>query len=238
MIPLRDTIPCQYPPLMTWAIIAVNVLVFVAELLLPADSLEAFFYHFGLVPARFTHPDWAASAGLPLGNYWPFLTSMFLHGGWLHIIGNMWAFWIFGDNIEDRMGPFRFLLFYVLCGIAAGIVHVWTNPDSTVPTVGASGAIAGVLGAYFILYPRAEVVTLLPIPFLPLFFNLPAFVYLLGWFLIQFLSGVGALAEPEQVGGVAYWAHVGGFVTGVALQWPLIHLGGERPRHEEEEVDY
>ena len=110
---------------------------------------------FGIVPARFTHPEWALSGGFPLHGYWPFLTSMFLHGGWLHIIGNMWTLWIFGDNVEDRMGPVRFVIFYLVCGLAAGIVHCFTNPDSTIPTVGASGAIAGVMGVYFFLFPNA-----------------------------------------------------------------------------------
>ena len=145
MFPLRDTVPTRYPPLMTWTLIAANVLVFAWELMLPPEVREAFFYDFGIVPARFIHPAWAQWAGLSADNYWPFLTHMFLHGGWLHIISNMWTLWIFGDNVEDRMGSVRFAIFYLLCGLAAGIVHLLTNPDSTVPTVAPAGAIAGVL---------------------------------------------------------------------------------------------
>src|SRR5213594_2230380 len=142
MIPIRDTIPRQHFPFAVWALVAVNVYLFIRELALPPGSTEQFIYLFGLVPARFTHPDWAASVGFP-HTYWPFLTTMFLHGGWLHIIGNMWVLWIFGDNVEDRMGPARFTIFYLLSGLAAGYVHCLTNADSTIPTVGASGAIAG-----------------------------------------------------------------------------------------------
>src|SRR5713101_8757255 len=178
MLPIRDTVPTRSPPIATRLLVLINALVFLFELTLSPPELEGLFHVFGIVPARFTHPDWAVSAGLPLNGYWPFLTSMFLHGGWLHIIGNMWALWIFGDNVEDRMGPLRVATFYVLCGIVAGITHALTNPQSTVPSVGASGAIAGVMGAYFVLYPRARVIVLVPILFLPFFLELPAFLYL------------------------------------------------------------
>jgi membrane associated rhomboid family serine protease len=180
-------------------------------------DLERLFYVLGIVPARYTHPQWAEWVGLRVDDYWPFLTSMFLHGGWAHIIGNMWALWIFGDNVEDRMGPWRFALFYLLCGLVAGVVHWFTNPNSVVPTVGASGAIAGVLGAYFVLFPRARVVVLFPILFYPLFFELPAVTYLLVWALSQVFAGTVALAGPGHVGGVAWWAHVGGFTAGLVL---------------------
>jgi membrane associated rhomboid family serine protease len=142
---------------------------------------------------------------------------MFLHGGWMHIIGNMWTLWIFGDNVEDRMGPLRFVLFYLLCGLAAGVTHWLTNPDSTIPTVGASGAIAGVLGAYFFLYPHARIIAMVPIFFWPFFFELPAITYLGFWILSQIFSGTLSLALPKDVGGVAWWAHVGGFIAGAAL---------------------
>ena len=142
---------------------------------------------------------------------------MFLHGGWAHIIGNMWTLWIFGDNVEDRMGPFRFTVFYLLCGLVAGVVHYFTNADSDVPTVGASGAIAGVLGAYFVLFPRSQIVVMVPIFFYPLFFEVPAVTYLLFWALSQVFSGTLALAGPVEVGGVAWWAHVGGFSAGLLL---------------------
>lgn len=202
---------------MTWTLIGANVFVFLIEISLPAHQLEAVFYWFGLVPARYTHPEWARYVGLPLDTYWPFLTNMFLHGSFAHLLGNMWTLWIFGDNVEDRMGPVRFLIFYLLCGVAAGVVHSLVNPASTVPAVGASGAISGVLGAYFLLFPRSHIIMLFPVFFLPYFFTLPASVYLLFWFLAQFFSGTVALFGPENVGGIAWWAHVGGFAAGVVL---------------------
>jgi membrane associated rhomboid family serine protease len=174
MIPIRDTIPSRNLPVVTWFLIIANSAVFLFELSLPPDVLERVFHLFGLVPARYTHPQWAVVIGFPVDDYWPFLTSMFLHGGWMHIISNMWTLWIFGDNVEDRMGSLRFLIFYLLCGFAAGLVHWFTHPWSTLPTVGASGAIAGVMGAYFFLFPFARVVVLLPILFFPFFFEVPA----------------------------------------------------------------
>ncbi len=214
MIPIRDTVPRQHFPFAVLALIAINVLVFFRELALPEDFAEQFIYLFGLVPARYAHPVWAAEAGFP-HTYFPFLSTMFLHGGWLHIIGNMWVLWIFGDNVEDRMGPVRFLVFYLLCGLSAGVVHVVTNPASTVPAVGASGAIAGVMAAYFVLFPHARIVALFPIFFYPLFFTVPAFFYLGFWFLTQFFSGTLAIATPREVGGIAWWAHIGGFASGI-----------------------
>ncbi len=151
-----------------------------------------------------------------------YLTANFLHGGWLHIIGNMWALWIFGDNVEDRMGHVRFAVFYLLCGIAAGMVHLFTNPHSTIPTVGASGAIAGVMGAYFILFPRSRVIVLVPILIFPFFFEVPAVFYIGFWAFMQVFSGTLSLADARAVGGVAWWAHVGGFITGMVLRFFFI----------------
>jgi membrane associated rhomboid family serine protease len=225
MIPIQDTIHSRNPPLAVYALIGLNVLVFAFELTLPHGDLDELFYILGIVPARYTHPQWAEQVGFPIDNYWPFLTSMFLHGGWAHIIGNMWTLWIFGDNIEDRMGPLRFTLFYLICGLIAGVVHWFTNPHSIIPTVGASGAIAGILGAYLVLYPRARIVVLIPIFFYPLFFEVPAVTYLLFWALSQLYSGALALAGPAEVGGVAWWAHVGGFTAGL-----LLHPLFVRPR--------
>ena len=219
MIPIRDTIPSKSTPVGTSIIILANSLVFIFELMLPDPVLEAFFYYFGIVPARYSHPEWAAWVGLPLDDYWPFVTSMFLHGGWIHIIGNMWTLWIFGDNVEERMGTMRFLVFYFVCGLAAALVHFFTNLNSTLPTVGASGAIAGVMGAYFLLFPNARVITLIPLFFLPLFVEIPAITYLGFWILSQIFSGTLSLGLPEDVGGVAFWAHVGGFVAGAVLCW-------------------
>jgi membrane associated rhomboid family serine protease len=225
VIPIRDTVPRRNPPIAVWILILTNGVVFLFELTMPRGVLEQFFYLFGIVPARYSHPDWATWAGLPIDDYWPFLTSMFLHGGWLHIIGNMWALWIFGDNVEDRMGPVRFGIFYILCGLAAGVVHQITNSDSTLPTVGASGAIAGVTGAYFVLFPRARVIVLLPVFFFPFFFEIPAMFYLGFWALSQLLSGTLSLASPGDVGGIAWWAHVGGFLTGIVLQFFFVRGG-------------
>jgi membrane associated rhomboid family serine protease len=230
LIPIRDTIPRRSTPLVTWALIAVNVAVFLYELSLNPKELELFFYLFGLVPARYAHPEWARWVGFPIDDYWPFLTSMFLHGGWAHIIGNMWSLWIFGDNVEDKMGRLRFLLFYLLTGLAAGLIHWFTNANSTVPTVGASGAIAGVLGAYFVLFPRARIIALFPIFFFPFFFEVPAVVYLLFWFLSQLVGGALAGIGPDNVGGVAWWAHVGGFASGVLLHRLFLPSRESAPR--------
>ena len=225
MIPVQDTVPSLNPPLAVYALVGLNVLAFAFELSLGHEDLERLFYLFGIVPARYTHPWWAVYVGFPADDYWPFLTSMFLHGGWAHIVGNMWSLWIFGDNVEDRMGPVRFLVFYLVCGLVAGYVHWITNPNSTLPTVGASGAIAGVMGAYFVMFPRAQVVAMVPILFYPLFFEVPAVTYLLFWAWSQVYSGTLALAGPGDVGGVAWWAHVGGFAAGL-----LLHPFFVRPR--------
>ncbi len=237
MFPIRDTIPSHAPPLMTWAIIGANTAVFLFELSLSPQQLEAVFYWFGLVPARYSHPEWAMLLGFPVDNYWPFLTSMFLHSGWMHFIGNMWTLWIFGDNVEDRMGPVRFLFFYLLCGLIAAAVHWFTNLHSTVPTIGASGAISGVLGAYFLLFPRAYIITLIPIFFYPLFVAIPAVTFALIWFFSQLFSGAAALLGPGQVGGIAWWAHIGGFIAGVLLCKLFVHPGRKHAPYKDE-VDY
>jgi len=230
MIPIKDTIPHRNQPFVTWAIIAVNVAVFLFELTLDPEDLTRFFYLFGIVPARYSHPEWARWAGFPVDDYWPFLTSMFLHGGWAHIIGNMWTLWIFGDNVEDRMGHSRFLAFYLLMGIAAGVTHQFINADSTLPTVGASGAIAGVLGAYFVLFPLSRIIVLFPVLFWPFFFELPAVMYLFFWFLMQLFGGTAALVRPGNQGGIAWWAHVAGFGAGVALHRFFLLPRRRRPR--------
>lgn len=213
MLPLRDNIPSQHRPYAVWALIGLNVLVFLFTLGMgPVEEALVFHLH-GVVPARFTNPDWAVWRGYPSGGFFSFISYMFLHGGWLHLAINMWTLWIFGDNVEDVMGPFRFLLFYLLCGLGALLVHVVTNPESTAPVVGASGAIAGVMGAYFFLYPHARVLTLVPIIIIPFFFEIPAVFYLIVWFLTQVLSGLTDTGGT----GVAWWAHIGGFVAGMLL---------------------
>ena len=239
MFPIRDTIPHRNTPIMTWLLILMNSFMFLIELAMPEYQLDHLFYTFGIVPARFTHPNFAVLLGVPIDSYWPFLTSVFLHAGWLHIIGNMWALWIFGDNVEDRMGPVRFLIFYLLCGSVAGVVHSMTNPDSMIPSVGASGAIAGVMGAYFFLFPYARVVVMVPVFIFPFFFELPAVTYLAFWVLLQLFTGTLALGRPGEVGGVAWWAHVGGFTCGILLQFLFVKRGGayRRPSRDQYGID-
>ena len=238
MIPIRDTIPARNPPIATWTLIAVNAVMFLLELTMAPPQLEEFAHLFGIVPARYMHADWAAAVGLSPGTYWPFLTSMFLHGSGLHVLGNMWTLWIFGDNVEDRMGPGRFVAFYLICGLIAGIVHVVTNPDSTLPTLGASGAIAGVMGAYFLLFPHSRIIVMFPLLFLPLFFELPAVTYLAVWALSQVFSGSLSLAVADGVGGIAWWAHVGGFAAGLILQFFFVRRGRDyRPLARDEYGD-
>ena len=201
---------------MTWLIILANCLVFLFELAMPEHTLLQFFYRLGLVPARYTHPAWALWVGLPVDDYFPFLTSMFLHGGWMHLIGNMWFLWVFGDNIEDSMGHVRYAIFYLTCGVAAALLQVFVSPASGIPMVGASGAISGVMGGYLVLYPRVRVFALLILGFFVTSIALPAWTMLLYWAAIQFVSGLFGLLSQEQ-GGVAFWAHTGGFVAGLVL---------------------
>jgi membrane associated rhomboid family serine protease len=223
MIPLRDTVPSSHFPAVTIGLICVNALVFLMEINLSSRGLDEFFHLWGIVPACYassTLPTWQVMRlcdgyWLPPIHYLTLLSSMFIHGGWMHIIGNMWSLWIFGDNVEDRMGRGGFLLFYLLSGLAAGFVHIITNPDSAVPTVGASGAIAGVMGAYLLLFPHSTVVTLVPIFFFIQMVEIPAVLFLGFWFLSQLFSGTLSLAAAgKQAGGVAWWAHIGGFVVG------------------------
>src|SRR5256885_4984523 len=185
MFPIQDSVPTRSVPVVTRALVLINVLAFFFELMLPRQGLEQIFYLFGIVPARFTDPGWAADVGFPAGTYWTILTHQFLHGSWLHLIVNMWTLWIFGDNVEDRMGSLRFAFFYLICGSTAGLTQVLTNPYSTLPSVGASGAIAGVLGAYLMFFPTARLIVLFPIFFFPFFFEVPAVLYLVLWFFIN-----------------------------------------------------
>lgn len=215
MIPIRDNIPRVTPPIAVAVIIAVNVLAFLYAKSLEPRSLGHLFHLFGVVPARFFNPEWAHWAGYPATEGWPLLTYMFLHGGWLHIILNMWMLWIFGDNIEDVTGHGGFILFYLLCGLAAVGLHMVFEQGSPMPVIGASGAVAGVMGAYIVLYPHGRVLTLVPIIVIPLFFRFPSYIFLGVWFLSQIISGVSATAREAHE--VAWWAHVGGFVAGIVL---------------------
>ena len=217
MFPIQDSVPSRSVPVVTRGLILINVVVFFFELSLSRESIIQLFYLFGVVPARFTDPEWAASIGFPIGSYWSLLTHQFLHGGWLHIVANMWTLWIFGDNVEDRMGPLRFIIFYLVCGVLAALIQVLVTPDATIPSVGASGAIAGILGAYLLFFPTARLIVLIPILFFPFFFELPAVIFLVFWFFIQLFSGTAILASPQQVGGIAFWAHIGGFIAGMLL---------------------
>ena len=202
MIPLRDVIPSRTTPFITVTLIALNALVFAYELSL-GDTVDAFIHVFALVPAEFS---WLTA-----------LTSMFLHGGLLHFGGNMLYLWIFGDNVEDRMGHGRFLLFYLLCGTAAAIAQSISSPDSLLPMLGASGAVAGVMGAYFVLFPHARIVALFPFFIFFKIIEVPAILFLGFWFLMQLLSGAGSIAAAgEPAGGIAIWAHVAGFVAGLS----------------------
>ena len=213
MIPLRDRNPSGSFPAVTVALIAANVVVFLFEMMAQQD-LERFFSAYALIPAKVTL---GLDGRLPWSDVvTPFFSSMFLHGGWLHLIGNMWYLWIFGDNVEDTLGPVRFLLFFLLTGLAAGITHVALNPASTIPTVGASGAISGVLAGYAVLFPHARVLTLVPLGFFLRVIELPAVVLLIIWVILQVLSGLVSFGM-EQAGGVAWGAHVGGFVAGLVL---------------------
>jgi membrane associated rhomboid family serine protease len=208
MIPIQDTVPSRSVPLATRGLILLNGLVFLQELALPPERLEELVALLGMVSARLGHDPEA---------WWTLLTCMFLHGGWMHFVGNMWTLYLFGDNVEDRMGSVRFLVFFLLCGLAAGLTHVLTDPNSSIPTIGASGAIAGVLGAYFVLFPTARIITLVPILFIPFIVEIPAIFYLGVWFMSQLFSGTLALIGPGYYEGEAWWAHVGGFVAGLAL---------------------
>jgi len=217
MIPIRDDVPRSTTPYINYFLIAANVLVFLFEVSLDPRSRATFIYQFGVVPLQVDR-GLLGAAPLDVAAI-PILTSMFLHASWLHLIANMWVLWIFGDNIEDHLGHFLYLMFYLVSGIAASLLHIFFNTGSTVPSVGASGAIAGVMGAYFMLFPSARVLTLVPIIFFFSFIWLPAWIVLGYWFVVQFLSGAAtSIAYSHQTGGgIAFWAHVGGFVAGILM---------------------
>lgn len=214
MIPLRDSVRPRTVPLVNYLLIAANFYVFLFhEVGLRAQELNRLFYKYGLVPADVIY---VLQKGLPLDLVLPtFITCMFLHGGWVHIIGNMWFLYVFGDNVEDRLGHFRYLLFYLLVGIAGGVAHVLTNPFSDVPVVGASGAVAGVLGAYFVTFRRSRILALVPIFFFLTLMEVPAVIFLAMWFLIQIFNGMASLGGAMNP--VAWWAHIGGFIAGMLL---------------------
>lgn len=208
MIPIRDQIPTRRVPVVNYLLIVANVIVFILMWLAGSDQ-EAMVWQFALIPSQVT-------AGLDMGDITRVFTSMFMHGGIAHIAGNMLYLWIFGDNVEDAMGHGKYLLFYLFGGVIASLAHILTNPGSQIPTVGASGAIAAVLGAYLVLYPQSRVQTIIPLGYFMRITLLPASIVLGLWFVLQLFSGFLSLGGPD-VGGVAFWAHIGGFVTGVVL---------------------
>ena len=204
MIPLRDVIPSRSFPFINIGLIALNGIVFLFELSIPDANFQSFLRVFAIVPGALLRPT--------------VLTSMFIHGGWLHFLGNMLYLWIFGDNVEDRLGHFRYLAFYVFCGIVAAVAHIYMNPMSMLPTIGASGAIAGVMGAYFVLYPQSRILALVPLVFFFRVMEVPATVFLGIWFVMQFFAG--AMTAGVESSGIAFWAHVAGFAAGIA--WVLV----------------
>lgn len=208
MIPLRSTERVHSNTPVVIGLILVNLAIFIYEITLSGPQQTAFITRYGMIPNRLQWAD--------------LLTSMFLHGGWLHILGNMWFLWIYGRNVEDILGPAKFVAFYLVCGLAAGLLHLLLNPYSRLPTVGASGAIAGVMGAYLIRFPRARIITLVPIIVFLTTLEIPAALLLLYWFAIQFFSGVGSVGTANlSQGGTAWFAHIGGFVAGMLLILPL-----------------
>ena len=225
MLPLRDNIPCRTTPLVNYAIIAANAAVFYHELTL-GRHLQHFMMTYGLVPANHVSPSLAKIQHQLI----PFFSSMFIHGGWLHILSNMWCLWIFGDNIEDALGHLKYLLFYLLCGLAAAGAQLWAAWGSPYPTIGASGAIAGVMGAYMILYPRARVLTLVPIFFFVRIIEVPASIFLGLWVWSQLYSGSLAVGNVGRLGGVAWWAHIGGFLAGIVLLGAFLSRATPRKR--------
>jgi hypothetical protein len=210
MLPIRDTLSSKNYPVVNTLIITVNVAVYLLQKTQGAD-IDRFIYIYGMVPARYSLPQVAAY--FTFGQQcFALFSFMFLHGGFWHLLGNMWSLHIFGDNVEDHLGPLRYLFFYLLCGLASGLSHLILNLHSTTPTIGASGAIAGVMGAYFILYPRSKILTLIPILIIPWFVEIPAFFFLGIWFVMQFINAAGSHLHG---GGIAWWAHIGGFAFGI-----------------------
>ena len=217
MIPIRDTAPCYTKPYVTWVLMFICISLFLLLEFSPVRFHHYVIYIYGMVPNRYTNPEWALAMGYPVDYHLSFVTNLFLHGGWWHLIMNMWFLWIFADNIEDRMGHGRFIVFYLLCGFIATIIQWIYTPHLVVPVVGASGAIAGVLGAYFFLYPYAKIVLWIPILFLPIFVEVPAIAFIGVWVIFQMSKATTAIIFYEGVSDIALWAHLGGFIAGFLL---------------------
>ena len=221
MIPLRDDQPRFSTPYVTYFLIGLNSAIFLFESALTPESFKTLLFQFGMISANITGYLSAASGPGLVAVLLPALTSMFLHGSWMHVIGNMWFLWIFGDNVEDLMGHGGYLIFYLAVGVVASATHVLMNKLSTNPLIGASGAIAGVLGAYTVLFPRARILSLIPLGLFTRFIAIPAFLFLPLWFVMQFVYGLASLAGTGE--GVAWWAHVGGFIAGIVLVPVFVH---------------
>ncbi|MCP4650583.1 MAG: rhomboid family intramembrane serine protease [PVC group bacterium] len=219
MIPLRDSNPSRSMPVVTVLLIIINIAIFMRGIFL-GPEFKSVFYSFAVIPNSYLDIQW-----MEFNSVWEsnrrLISALFLHGGWLHLLGNMWYLWIFGDNVEDRLGPVRFLFFYILCGVAGNLAHIFMNTHSTVPAVGASGCIAGVLGAYFLMFPGARIVTVLPIFIFWTVAEVRAFFFLGIWFAIQFLNGFFTLPGGKNISGIAWWAHIGGFIAGIILTFIL-----------------
>ncbi|MFZ5942734.1 MAG: rhomboid family intramembrane serine protease [Bacillota bacterium] len=212
MIPIRDTVKSKSFPFVNFIIIALNIMVFFGESSLNQMQLTELFYNFGVIPSHFSE---TLSGGNYVGAFIPLITSVFLHGGWLHIISNMLFLWVFGDNIEDRTGHFKYLIFYLLAGAIGNLAQIYANPASTVPIIGASGAVAGILGAYYFSFPRSRILALVPIIFFFTLVEVRASIFIIFWFVLQVFNGLftlGAIGNP-----VAWWAHIGGFLGGLIL---------------------
>lgn len=222
MFPLRDDVHKTGTAYAVYLLIAANAAIFLYMLTLSQSDLMIASMREGLVPRRYFEKVWAIHYGMRPDSYRPFLTYQFIHGGWFHIILNMWTLYIFGRSLEDRMGAVPFVLFYLVCGVAAGALHVWFNRESPVPVVGASGAIAGVIGAYAATFPRARITVLIPIIIIPLIFAVPAIAFAGVWFALQVAQGASSVLMPLGGSSVAWWAHVGGFVAGVAIVLPFL----------------
>ena len=222
MFPISDSVQRTRTPVLVWCLIAANIVAFVYQVTLTNQEAAAFLREYALVPKRYFNWQWAIGQGLSPSDMTPFLTSMFLHGSILHILFNMWTLFIFGPALEDRLGSGRFAVLYLLSGLGAGMLHLIFNWSSQIPTLGASGAIAGLIAAYALRFPFAWVNVLVPIIFIPLVFTIPAQFFAGLWFVMQILQGTTALFSPTQGGGIAWWAHIGGFATG----WALLRLLG------------
>jgi membrane associated rhomboid family serine protease len=240
VFPVSTTVATRFPPFATWALMALNVIAYMWEMSYFAaggePALRAFLTEWGLVPARYFVPGWAEAHGLDT-NPLPFLTNTFLHGGLMHLVFNMWTLYIFGPAVEDRMGTVSYVIFYLLCGVGASFAHAWMNPVSELPAIGASGAIAGVTGAYMKLFPHSRVVVLVPLLFVPFFFEIPAIAFATFWFVTQLVQGIVSLSAHPNAGGVAWWAHIGGFIVG----WFVAGIWGRegrryRPLHADEGI--